>query len=153
MKRLAVTMTLVLALTAGGAVAAPAPVDYSGRFQPSGALTFAVARHDGHKVVAKFMFSQFPLVKCDHGANTETASLRYAVRIKHTRFHTVAILGTRQDPRSELILRGHLGSHGSAAGKMRVFGSKVPVDDTTHGRHDRCNSRLVSWTAKRQHSH
>jgi hypothetical protein len=139
---------LVLATSSGAAAAATA--DYGGSFNPSGSLQFSLGHHDGHRWVTKFVFSQFPLADCAHGSNTETSSLSYDVRVKDGRFHTLGILGNHKHPRSELVLRGRVRKHGRASGTMRVFGSAVPVDDTSKGAHDRCESGTLDWHAKRQ---
>jgi len=144
------TIACVCALTAAVGAAAATTARYRGSFQPSGSLRFALDHRGGHRWVTRFAFSQFPLANCDHGANTETSSLSYDVRVKDRSFHTVGIVGHRKRPRSELILRGTLGKHGHASGTMRVFGSAVPVDDTSKSAHDRCDSGVVDWSARRQ---
>jgi hypothetical protein len=143
-------MTCVCALSGAPAAAAASTAAYRGGFHPSGSLRFTLGHHDGHRWVTKFVFSQFPLATCDHGPNTETSSLSYEVRVKSGSFKTIGILGHHKHPRSELVLQGTLGRHGRASGTMRVFGSQVPVDDTTQGAHDRCDSGIVNWSAHRR---
>jgi hypothetical protein len=143
------TMTATLALAAVPGAASAAVVDYSGSFHPSGALRFSLRPRDGHRFVTRFIFTQLPL-DCAHGRNTETSSLSYDVRVKDRRFHTIGILGRHRHPRSELVLRGSITPFGRAFGTMRVFGSAVPVDDTSKGPRDRCDSGRLRWRAKRQ---
>lgn len=148
-------MTVISAtvLAAAGSAADAASSVYRGSYHPSGSINFQVVHRKGGRTVTQLVFSQFPLKECDHGANTETSSLSYAVDLKGSSFHTVGIIGRRHHPKSELILRGDLAVHGKASGTMRVFGSAVPVEDTTHGARDNCDSGVVHWTAKRQRSH
>jgi hypothetical protein len=144
------TIAAALALGAAAFAADASPFVYSGRFQPSGSLRFAVTHRNGHRWVTRFTFSQFPLASCDHGANTETSSLSYAIPVRDGSFHTIGIIGRHKHPRSELVLRGSFGAHGRATGKMRIFGSAVPVDDASKGPHDRCDSDVVDWRARRR---
>jgi hypothetical protein len=89
------------------------------------------------------------LARCAHGRNSETAWLNFSTKVRRGRFQAEGLIGNRHSPDAALHLRGRLAG-GHARGSMRVFGDAVPVDDTDHGKTDRCDSGKVRWTARRR---
>jgi hypothetical protein len=134
------------------AIAGGSTSSYHGRFDPSGTLKFKRAKKKHTPpAAAGFSFTKFPLASCDNGANTETSSLNFSVLVKHRKFHAKGVIGDDPThPDSELILKGKFSrNHHKAHGTMRIFGSKVPVDDQTNGSTDNCDSGTLDWTAHR----
>ena len=135
------------------AIAGGATSSYHGRFDPSGTLKFKRAKKKHTPpAVGGFSFTKFPLASCDNGANTESSSLNFSVLVKHRKFHAKGVVTPPHSniPDSTLILKGKFSrNHHKAHGTMRIFGSKVPVDDQTNGSTDNCDSGTLDWTAHR----